>query len=270
MKKIFYLSGFPRSGNTLLSSILSQNPNIQCTGKSILPDVFFRLNTIKNIPAYKNFEDNESYENMMKNIRASYYEKWKKPIIIERGDWITPYNINMLNHYHPNNKIIVLVRPVLDIIKSHLKLAKKYSNYEFNDIYHQLDKSTIYTNREETICDLVMKKNGYVDLIIASIYRLIKYEKTENLLFVEYDKLVDDTGNTLDKIYDFLDIDKYQHHFTNLDQFSVEDVSYNDSLIGANIHEIRTDKVEKDKTEIELSSYIVNKYSNLDFWKTLV
>ena len=33
-KKIFFLAGFPRAGNTLLTSILNQNPDICCIGNN--------------------------------------------------------------------------------------------------------------------------------------------------------------------------------------------------------------------------------------------
>ena len=41
MKNIFFLSGLPRAGNTLLSSILNQNKNIACTANSILPNILY-------------------------------------------------------------------------------------------------------------------------------------------------------------------------------------------------------------------------------------
>ena len=42
-KKLFFLIGYPRSGNTLLTSILNQNPNIGCTGNSITLEMMARL-----------------------------------------------------------------------------------------------------------------------------------------------------------------------------------------------------------------------------------
>ena len=48
MKKVYFISGFPRAGNTLLSSILNQNPNIHSTGHSFLPDLFFAIKNAQN------------------------------------------------------------------------------------------------------------------------------------------------------------------------------------------------------------------------------
>ncbi len=38
MKNIYFLSGLPRSGSTVLAAILSQNPNIHATSTSNLLD----------------------------------------------------------------------------------------------------------------------------------------------------------------------------------------------------------------------------------------
>ena len=55
MKTIYFLCGLPRCGNTLLSSILNQNPNVTATQKSIVTDVINTdvfapwVNNLKNI-----------------------------------------------------------------------------------------------------------------------------------------------------------------------------------------------------------------------------
>jgi len=43
MRKIFFLVGLPRAGNTLLGSILNQNPDIAVTANSITPDILYAL-----------------------------------------------------------------------------------------------------------------------------------------------------------------------------------------------------------------------------------
>jgi hypothetical protein len=43
VKQYFFISGLPRSGNTLLASILNENENILATGQSIFPSIFYDL-----------------------------------------------------------------------------------------------------------------------------------------------------------------------------------------------------------------------------------
>ena len=51
IKKIFFLVGLPRAGNTLLGSILNQNPDIAVTANSITPDILYVLYRVKNLGA---------------------------------------------------------------------------------------------------------------------------------------------------------------------------------------------------------------------------
>ena len=41
MKKYFFLAGLPRSGNTLLSTILNQNPDLKVSSNSFLTEHIF-------------------------------------------------------------------------------------------------------------------------------------------------------------------------------------------------------------------------------------
>ena len=97
MKQIYFYTGFPRAGNTLLACILNQNPSINATAYSILPETLYQIENVKQHDLYKMFPDEASLENVSKNIFKSYYKDWND-IIIERGDWITPYNFNLLQN----------------------------------------------------------------------------------------------------------------------------------------------------------------------------
>ena len=69
VKKYFYFCGLPRSGNTLLSNILNQNPNIHSTGHSFLPDLFFAIKNAQNSSAvFKNYTCQNNLNNVYKNI----------------------------------------------------------------------------------------------------------------------------------------------------------------------------------------------------------
>ena len=69
VKKYFYFSGLPRSGNTLLSAILNENPDIHATGHSFLPDLFYAINNSKqNSTRFKNYPCENNLKNIYKNL----------------------------------------------------------------------------------------------------------------------------------------------------------------------------------------------------------
>jgi len=49
MKDIYFLGGLPRSGNTLLSSILNENPSVYCSPISPLLDNLVALKAQSNL-----------------------------------------------------------------------------------------------------------------------------------------------------------------------------------------------------------------------------
>ena len=56
-RKLFFLISLPRSGNTLFTSIINQNPNIACTANSITLEIIKNLYLIKTTEGFQNFPD---------------------------------------------------------------------------------------------------------------------------------------------------------------------------------------------------------------------
>ena len=124
MKEYYFLTGLPRSGNTLLGSIINQNTNISLTANTILTDVFYQLHLIKDYQIYKNFPDENSFNNIIKNVFNNYYKDWKAKFIIDRGLWGTPANLQLLKTIIKKPKFIILYRPVLECLASFIKIEK--------------------------------------------------------------------------------------------------------------------------------------------------
>jgi hypothetical protein len=267
-KKIYFISGFPRAGNTVLASILNQNKKIKTTAHSLLPDIIYTLDKLKQKPIYKNFPDEKSFNNMVENIFNNYYKDWDCEYIIERGDWITPENLFLLEKYFKNNeiKIVILVRNILDIIGSYLQIAKKNPLFFINRIYEEKSKLEMIFEHTEEKADIVMEKNGYVHTVLYSIKTLLK-SKFKNYIFIDYDDLLNSPKETLDKIYNFYGIEKYNHNYNNIEQFKVNDVSYDDKNIGAGIHTLREGKLERNVYGVKVPQRVIDKYCNLEFWK---
>ena len=264
-KKIYFISGLPRSGNTLLASILNENQNITATGHSFIPDMFYHLKYAEqNSPTFKNYPDINNLNNVYKNIINNYYYNYKTQFVIERGDWITPYNFNVLQQFCPNKiKIVILVRDVLDIIKSYLKICRDNPNFYINYRYNLLDKTTLYKNEIETKVDIIMEKGGYVDTILYSIKWLKDNDLLKNFILIDYKDLVLNKKETVNKIYEYYDIPVFKHTFKKLKQIPI----YNDKVLNAPIHKINTKGIKEQKNDIELNQRIIDIYKNLEFWK---
>jgi hypothetical protein len=82
-KKIFFLVGMPRSGNTIFASLMNQNPNIAVTANSMTLEIMKVIFLIKEDSGFKNYPDHKSLDNVLDNVYSSYYKDWKQKYIME-------------------------------------------------------------------------------------------------------------------------------------------------------------------------------------------
>ena len=111
-RKLFFLVALPRSGNTLFTSIINQNPDIACTGNSVTLEIIKNLYLIKKIDTFQNFPDHKSLDNILDNVYNLYYKDWPQRIIIDRGPVLIsgkPVNFELIKkHFKYEFKCIIL------------------------------------------------------------------------------------------------------------------------------------------------------------------
>lgn len=261
MKKFYFLSGLPRSGNTLLASILNQNSKISVYANSPVSEIMNNLDKLKNTDeAVMNFPDYKSYDNVIKNVLESYYQSFKSEYIIDRSSWGNPGNLNLLKKYYGNDiKIIVLLRDVLEVLASFIRWSERNKSSFLNQFKTVEEK-----------CDFLMRQNGQIMRCLSSAANLATEENCHHALFLQYDEIINHTEMSVKKIYDFLNIPYYDnHYYTNLKQYKVNNVSYDDNILGKNLHKIKEKEIKKSfySAEDYLTKSIIEKYSPYTFWK---
>jgi hypothetical protein len=265
MKQYYFLVGIPRSGNTLLGSILNQNSNISVTANSIVSDMLWKLELERQSNLiYKNFPDEHSFNNVLSGMFDLYYKDWQSNIIIDRSSWGTKNNLELLSNYCPNKpKFIILVRDVVEVLASFIKWSIENPK---NFINHETNNASI-----EDKCDFLMRHDLQIVQEYNAIYNILNSEHKENSLIIEYDNLTTNPKIEIEKIYKFLNISNYEHSYSKLNQFSVNGMSYDDSVVGENLHRVKENGIEK--TNYKVSDYlpysVIHKYSKLNFWRNL-
>ena len=244
MKKYFFLNSLPRSGNTLLSAVINQNPKINITSNTILTDVIYQLHLLYDNKIYKNFPDKKSLNNIIENVFYNYYKNWKSKFIIDRGCWGTPFNLEKLKSIIKKPKFIILYRPIIECLASFIRIEKP-KNIELR-------------------CEQLMNNDGMIGKNLWGIKNII--QNKEDYILINYLDLINKPLDQINKIYKFLNIDNFNHKFENINQFSINNIKYNDNVLDGLLHKIRTDKIKLNQYKIKdyLTNDIINKYSNLD------
>lgn len=261
-KKYYFLVGLPRSGNTVLSAVLNQNPAISVTANSIFPTLLWKLHKEKESNLlFLNFSDHKSYDNLLKGLFDSYYKDWNSSIIIDRASWGSKNNLELIEKYCPNKpKFIVLLRSVVEVLASFIKWSEE------NPV-NFLNTETNNASIEEK-CNFLMQPHLQISQELISAYNLYNKKDKSNVLFIKYNNFISNTEKELDRIYNFIETPIYSHKLTDISQFSVNNVYYNDDVVGKNLHTINSKKIEKVNYNVTdyLPQSVIEKYSNLDFW----
>ncbi len=270
MKNFYFMSGLPRSGSTLISSILNQNNNIFSSPNSPICGMMFNLE--RSILASEQFNAYPKPSVLPKTIVGvleNYYSDINKPIIIDKSrEWAIQEHFQvLLRNLEYKPKVILPVRNILDILASFINIVNKNPNTP-NFIDQEIQSRqefNLYRDINDIRCDHLMRPKGLVDNALYGLAFASLPENKEYFHFVEYEDIIKNPSGTIDKIYEFLGIEKYKHDFSNIINTTPE----NDSIYGLqNLHHVRpTISKQGIKTEEVLSPYILNKYSGLEFWR---
>ena len=260
MKEIFFLSGLPRAGNTLFGSLMNQNPDVAVTANSITADTMGGLFSLKRLDIFQNYPDHKSLNNLAYHVFDLYYKDWNYKYIIDRSSWGIPINLKLLKETRKNIKMIVLVRDVIEILASFLHWAQKTPDAFVN----RLEAKTV-----EEKCDMLMHVSGVIHKGLIAIEHLLLPQNKGLYHMVEYDDFVEHPERTIEGVYDFLKIPKFKHRFSNLDQFEVNGLKYDEALVGEGLHNIKTNAISKSKYDAYsiIPESIINKYGRCNFWR---
>jgi len=256
-KEIFFLAGFPRAGNTILTSILNQNPDIGCTPNSITLDIIKDIILLKQADVFLNYPDHKSLDNVLSAVYHAYYKDWNYKYIIDRGPAGTSGNLKLIKkHLNPNVKIIFLVRPILEVLASWIDWAKKTPDNYIRKLGNPIEA-----------CHKLMEPDAQIVRQLNCMHNLLKPENKHHVHFIDYDEIVSKPKETVAGIYEFLGIPKFKHNFKTFTQIKINDISYDDNIYGGNIHTIRTNgltKIKRDITKV-LDKEIIETYGKIQF-----
>lgn len=238
--KFICLSGLPRTGSTLLSAILSQNPKIHSEGNSAVCQLMWDMKVSIANKVKEQIATNNRYQtihDLISHIPHIYYKNndaSEKIVIDKCRSWTIPDNVDILQKYvDANIKIIVLERPVIEIVKSFVKLYKQ-NNKEYN-VEHLLTENT----------EPVMRS-------LSGIAWAKQNNLNNTFLFISYKDLIENTEQTITKIYEFCGIEYFKHDFSNI----VLKYPENDDLYKLKGHHSIRSTIKKEKNDTKLQDHI--------------
>jgi len=263
-KTYHFMAGLPRSGSTLLKSILDQNPNIHANPVSPVMELMYHTEEyLKQSEQYLGYPKPKSAYKIISSYIENYYFDREEPVIIDHcRAWSN--NIERIKTYiTPNPKIICPVRDIAEILTSFITLVHRNDDQVSFIDQHLIEKGV--TVDDDNRCQYLMSDDGIVEQALWAQSQAFIKNDTRHLLMVEYDDLVNNPDETMRKIYEFLEMDYYNHNFKNVENNHREN---DDQWYLKDMHYVRKEvKKTSKKPEDVLSPYILNKYNKLEYWK---
>lgn len=247
-KNIFFLSGLPRSGSTVLAAILNQHPELLVSTTSGLADTLGEIVTSwqKNSLLHNNDADKIKLKQVMRGVIDSFYEDIEKPIVLDKNRiWPEPNIMKIMEQVLGQApKIIATVRSVPECMASFVRVAKP------SDLQDFLNSSSL---SEHLKTSYVMLQDGY-------------QAAPDNFLFVEYNNLLSNPNHEIDRIHSFLGLSDFEYDLNNIDPTIVKE---NDEEIHgySGLHDIKP-KLEKqhNQTARDVLGYHYNQFCQPEFW----
>lgn len=226
---MYFLSGLPRSGSTVLAAILNQNPLFHVTATSGLLDVMGAVvqkwETDETI--HTQGRNDEDVFRMLRGMAEAKYSTINKKYVIDKSrGWANPTIMKTVGKiFGAKPKIIATVRSVPDCAASFVRVVKpKNLNY--------------FLKNDSVIQHL---KSSYISLLQG-------YESDpECFCIIEYENLLSDPKTQLQKIHKFLDLPDFDY---NVNQIEGSSVAEKDEEIWniPNLHKVES-KLAKQHSE---------------------
>lgn len=255
--KYQFISGLPRSGSTLFSGILCQNPNFHAGMSSPVGSLI--NSTLEQIGAgseFYSFFDEEKRINMCKAIFNSYYEDQTDKQLVFDTNRMWSARLHQLSEMFDDFKVICLVRNPAWIMDSFETIYRR-NPFNYSRMFSPATRGTVYSRCES------MVNGGIVGGAWTALKEAYYGDHSDKLLLVDYDFLAQYPEKTISLIYDFIGEPNYKHDFNNV-KISHDEFDYSIGVKG--LHEVNK-KVEFKQRRTILPPELFSKYNDMAFWK---
>ena len=210
-KTFHFLSGLPRTGSTVIESILGQNPEIYVTPTSPLlhllntnQDEFWKCPEVVANP----FSD--MLTNMSRGMIEGCWEHRPEPIIIDKHrGWGKNMPATTIV-FGKEIKMVATIRDIPSIMASWLTLIRNQPN-------NFIEKTVIEKGFEPTEENMMAEMwFGHVLDCVESV-AMARKTAFNRMMEINYDDFVDDPKKQLNKIENFLELPSFNYDVKNIE-----------------------------------------------------
>jgi sulfotransferase len=268
-KNIFFVSGLPRSGSTLLQNILAQRPDMHVTATSgiltMIAEVRNYWHKVDEFRAMPEAETERKKIQVMRGMLEGYFSDVAQQNIAEKSrGWLAHLEL-AARVLKREPKVLVPVRDMRDVLCSFEKLWRKTK--DTRQIAQEMGNPIEFQTFEGR-CAVFSAKGQIVGSCYERIKDAVDRGWRKQMFFVEYEKLTEKPEQTLNEIYEFLKLEPFKHNFDSVQQVTVEDDLVH---LFKDLHKIREKVAPQEPTwPILMPKALAEVFTpEAEFWKKL-
>jgi sulfotransferase len=258
---IHFISGLPRSGSTLLSALLRQNPRVHAamtSAVSSLVGVLLRGMSQENESAVF-IQDDQRRRVLTACVDAFYADIHPEKLVIDtnRG-WCA--KLPTIAALWPDAKVIACVRNPAWVLDSLERLTRRNA-LEPSNIFRFDPGGTVYSRAEG-----LMSGAGMIGFALHALREAVFGAQQDRLLLVRFETLTSSPGAALAEIYDFLGEPAFTHDFGHIEP-DYEAMMFDARIGSPGLHAVAS-RVHNTPRGTILPPDLFEKYEAGAFWNT--
>ena len=269
-KTFYFMAGLPRSGSTVLSAILNQNPRFYSGPSSpVLSTMYAVENHLANDELFNGFPKPEQAKNIISSIIQQFYDDIQESVVIDKNRAWTARVPYIEGYIGQQAKIICPVRDIDEILTSMIMMIRRNPYQEGQGRINFIDEQLVKLNiplSDDNRCEYIAGPQGILGQSLNAIVEGFKQGFGDRIHFVEYKDLVNNPEETLSKLYEFLGEEPYEHTFEGLENKNQERDLRTYGL--ADMHHVypKLESTAPSPSEV-LSESILEKCKGTDIWR---
>lgn len=256
-KQFHFIAGLPRSGSTLLSALLRQNPRFQAGMSGPVAGLFGALRgEMSGRNEFSVFITDAQRRRLLRGLFEQFYADEAADVVFDtnRG-WCA--NLPALADLFPDARVIACVRDVPWIVDSVERLIRRNA-FSPSSIFNFTTGGTVYTRANG-----IAGPEGMLGYAYDALKEAFYAEHADRLMLVQYETLATDPAKVLAAIYDFIGEPLFAHDVNNV-QFDAREFDARAGTPG--LHDVRSQVAPVERATL-LPPDLFRRFSHDAFWR---
>jgi len=255
---IHFISGLPRSGSTLLSALLLQNPALHAGITSPVGHmVGTMLREVSQGSEGAVMIDDGQRQALLRGLFDGYYYAIHPHRTVFDTNRIWTTRLNTLTELFPQARIICCVRHIPWIIDS-IERVIRQNRWQASKIFEFDASGTVYSRAQG-----LMTSTGMVGLALEALKHAMHSAESDRLLLLPYEALARYPADAMRAVYEFTGLPPFEHDFEKI-RFDAH--GFDAALGTPGLHEVKQAVTHAERQTI-LPPDLWQRYEGLSIWR---